>query len=500
MRAGVGVVDISPYDVPPGKEVFLAGFRPYYPGGVAKNRPMKGIHDPIYARAIAVEGANGVTTLLMSVDLPGLSWKYINPVRRRLEKELGVPAARIIIASAHIHSAPDGVGYWVTNLKDHNKWYTDRLKEWMFQAGAQAIRTLQPAWMKVVTTTHLACRDARTGALKRGPDCHFPATHDGYAAPGGDRFDLPLIQVDKRDPIVGNTTITAAQFGSLATGETITTLINWHNHPEMAGSENLLLSSDFIHYLRQLVEKRLGGKAVYFTGTLGCQIGTNGDAPAPLWNEDMTRTPGPELVHGGWEKIRSVGYEIGHEAVVALQAAPAVSATEVNVSVATSTIAIRVDNFLHNSFTGSAWTFDVEKPDRMIKDDHACNSRWGCVKTDFSVVTIGELGIVTAPGEIDPAYYWGRPASVADYGSHGKWSFPAMPGWERYVPGRHHAVFGEANSYLSYLLPESDNVGALNFKHPNHYEDFVTIWKGFGDLAGNQMMKMLGSSDHFGGH
>ena len=130
LRVGVAAIEITPkfcdvdtvdgsVDGPPFDEgsncfrwVHLAGFSPYVP--FVRNRIAEGVHDSLWARTLAVEGTNGETVVLVATDLPGLVWKHVNPVRRRVEQTLGVPAANVIIHSTHTHSAPDASGYWST--------------------------------------------------------------------------------------------------------------------------------------------------------------------------------------------------------------------------------------------------------------------------------------------------------------------------------------------------------------------------------------------------
>ena len=53
------------------------------------------------------------------------------------------------------------------------------------------------------------------------------------------------------------------------------------------------------------------------------------------------------------------------------------------------------------------------------------------------------------------------------------------------MPGTHHGFLGSTHDYLSYMIPVEDNVGWWNFSHPNHYEEWVTISKHFGDKIAN---------------
>jgi hypothetical protein len=483
--------------------VHLGGFSPWYPA-IFPNRLAIGVHDPLWARALAVQGTNGATTVLVSVDLPGLTWKNINPVRRRLEQEFKIPKGNIVIAATHDHYAPDGAGYWSTFMSDHNLWYMMRVREFTYQAAAQAIRSMQPAKMKVITTTHFSCQDRKTGELKKDPDCHLPPDKASIHSDDS-KYDRVIMQMDQRDPVVRNTRIVAAQFlrkepeatGADGAEQTIATFVNWNNHPDSMSSNQLLISSDYPNYLRQFIEKKLGGTAIYFTGTLGCQIGAHPGVPAPLWTEEMTRAQDadgkPILIdQDNWDRIRSIGYEVANEAVNALKGATAESDT-VSVHVLSDDLDTAVDNFLHVVATRSVWTSGVDSLDQMRFYPGGCDNTLGCVRSDLAVIQIGSLGLATLPGEVDPAYFLGRKKMKVKYGGfHLDKSYPAIQGFDPIMPGRHHAVIGQANNYLSYLLPHSDNIGWWNFKHPNHYEELVTVSADFGDNAVLRLWEMLG--------
>ena len=516
LEVGVSAVDITPRLCPQGTDdvaadgppfdaagdcfrwVHLAGFSPYVP--YATNRIAQGVHDPLWSRALAVRGVNGETVVLVATDLPGLGGKHINPVRRRVERTLGIPASHVVIHSTHTHSAPDASGYWSTMLPGRNTPYTTQLRERIYESIAAALDDMRPARMKTVTTTHVSCYNRRTRELKREPNCRLPDVNNQFDEPAADYDDF-VIQRDQRDPIVRNTRIVAAAFVSPDDGQTIATLVNWHNHPDTLGSANRLISSDYPHYLREYLEWALGGVSVYFVGTLGNQIGGLRGTPVPLWDEryqrvyeegvaDVQGDPAAVFVRTGWDHIRSTGYEVGHAAVTALEAAPA--AAGIPVSVRTRSLETPVDNMIHLLMTWSVWHHDVASEDRLRYRWPRCWGLLGCVRSDVSLLRIGELSILTAPGEIDPAYVLGRRASVADYGDRwGTWEFPAMTGVDERMPGRHHAVIGSAQDYLSYMIPPSDYVGWWNEGHPNHYEDLVTIGKRFGEDVARTWRQLL---------
>ena len=501
-QAGAAAVDITPvlcddaaaddgpeqFDAARGcfRWVHLGGFSPYVPFR-DDSRLAAGVHDPIWARALALRDASGDTIVIVAADLPGLGRKHTGPVRRRIARAHGIPAEHVILHSTHTHSAPDGSGYWSTLMAGHNARYTGQLREWLYAASSDALAAMRPATLRTVTTTHPSCLDRASGAPKAEPDCHLPAINNEIDDPRGG-YDRFLMQRDLRDPIVRNTRIVAAELTAEATGEAIATLVNWHNHPDTLGSANRLISSDYPHYLREYLERTRGGIALFVAGTVGNQMSGLRGTPVPLWDAAGRRvfetTPDgsrqPVLVTEGWEKIRSTGYEVAHAAATALDAARPVPAPAV--AVAAARFDTPIDNVIHLLGTWSVWHHDVEPEERLSYHWPDCWGLLGCVPGEVSLVEIGDLSILTAPGEIDPAYALGRAASVADYGGEwGEWRFPAMAGVDHLMPGRHHAFIGSAQDYLSYLVPPSDNTGWWNFDHPNHYEEWVTIGRRFGE-------------------
>ena len=516
LLAGAAAVDITPslcedaaadasvpqFDPARGcfRWIHLAGFSPYVPLREG-NRLAEGVHDPIWARALALRDAEGETLVLVAADLPGLGRKHTGPIRRRVAREHGVPESHIILHSTHTHSAPDASGYWSTLMTGHNRRYTTRLREQLHASIEQALDALRPAILTTATTTHVACQDVLSGALKTADDCRLPAINNQIDDPAA-QYDRFLMQRDLRDPVVGNTRIVAAELKAAETGETVATLVNWHNHPDTLGSGNRLLSSDYPHYLREYMERARGGVAVFVSGTVGNQMSGLRGTPVPLWDADGRRvveaTPDgaerPVLVTDGWEKIRSTGYEIAHAAVTALDAARPLPNPDL--AVATVSFDTPIDNVIHLLGTWSVWHHDVEPPERLRYRWPDCWGLLGCVRAEVALVEIGDLSFLTAPGEIDPAYALGRRERIADYGPDwGTWRFPEMAGADHLMPGRHHGFIGSAQDYLSYMVPPADNTGWWNFDHPNHYEEWVTIGKRFGDDVRRAWRELLAARD-----
>ena len=83
--------------------VWMAGFQP--------GRYATGVHDPLMARALAMQTGN-VTYMVISLDLVGLLYVRVRKMRDAIQQKTGVPAGHIIIACTHTHSGPDTIGLW----------------------------------------------------------------------------------------------------------------------------------------------------------------------------------------------------------------------------------------------------------------------------------------------------------------------------------------------------------------------------------------------------
>ncbi len=246
-----GVVDDGPYtgaDEGEGN----GHYDGLWQSGFGSNIPALGVHDPIWARCMAVERGDQ-TIVICSLDVVGFFFDDVARVRRRVEQAMGQDAPDYLLISAtHVHEAPDTMGQWgpIQNPNDIlprvsgvNPRFIERVKAQTTLAVKDAMESLQPAELRVVTT--------RTG--------------------------IEGLLNDTRDPQVMDDTATLIQAVSTVDRSTITTLYNWGNHPEILANVNNLVSSDFAHGLREHMEQGsqaadlpgLGGIAIYLQGTVG---------------------------------------------------------------------------------------------------------------------------------------------------------------------------------------------------------------------------------------
>jgi len=65
-----------------------------------------GIHDNLYARSIVVEGADGVSIVMMTVAVVNIFEPLMDKIRAGVEKQTGIPFKNVAISSTHTHSGP----------------------------------------------------------------------------------------------------------------------------------------------------------------------------------------------------------------------------------------------------------------------------------------------------------------------------------------------------------------------------------------------------------
>lgn len=138
-KAGIARVDITPTE-------------PVLQWGYAeRNRPHLGIRQPLSVKALALEDAGGIRSVLLTYDLLGIPRELGKRIAERMDREHRIPRARLALNSSHTHSAPM-LWYWpgVPQLPSTPgevamKRYTDRLIDQSVEAVAAALKNLQPA-------------------------------------------------------------------------------------------------------------------------------------------------------------------------------------------------------------------------------------------------------------------------------------------------------------------------------------------------------------------
>jgi neutral ceramidase len=221
--AGFHKVDITPE---PG--VPLAGF-------AARQAVSTGVHDRLFARALAIEQA-GRTAVFVAVDVLGLAADFVRRVRAAIAERTDLARESVMISSTHTHSAPVTVSTFFNPGETLDHRYMDRLAAAIEAAVCTAWEHRAPAAIGVGST-----RVSGIGRNRR--------TDDG----------LPI------DDEVGIINVSPADGGPGGV------LINHACHPTVLGPDNLLMTGDFPAFAIERIESRLGAGsfALFVNGAQG---------------------------------------------------------------------------------------------------------------------------------------------------------------------------------------------------------------------------------------
>ena len=379
--------------------VWIAGF--------GNNRPAQGVHDPLWARAMAFEN-NGVRVVLVSIDSVGMFHHNIIDVRNRLNPALKVD--QLMVSCTHDHEAPDTMGIWSVGLeKPYLRFdyaYLEQVKRAILEAAEEAVGKLQPA-------------EAVLADVTVGPE--------GFVD-------------DSRDPQVFDNVLHAARFVKPGTDETIATMMEWGCHPETLAGRNPYLTSDFVHNWREGVEKGvaepkgapgLGGVCVYYQGMVG-----------GLMNQLHTTVPHRNGVdqyrEESFDKAQALGDNLALVTLAALRGEGAFKMTDTRVAFAAKTFLVKPQA-----------KFGIASFLRLVHPGFF----YGKVRTEVNAYRIGDIEILTVPGEMYPEI--GNGGVVAPDGRDFPVAAQEVPPLREGMQAKMKMIFGLANDELGYIIPKS---------------------------------------------
>jgi hypothetical protein len=427
-KAGFGAVDITP---PPGLK--MAGF-------AARYQPAEGTHDPLRARAIALEDATSrQPLLLLAFDLVGLPKHLVADLRKGLAGRFDIDPGRIILAATHTHSGPVmGDRGEVTQAEQT---FLEGLVEKAITAAGQALDNREPATLQVGQAQ--AVEAGRNRSRIGGPT----------------------------DPTTG---VLAVR--NIATGELLGCIINYTCHPTVLGPANLLYTADYPYYTVQSVSQATGlpPERIIFTN------GACGDINAGHSPKSSINTP---LVgNRTFEAAAQLGGKVGKAAVEALQTA-AISLTP-SLEIAHTKLPLewqsqkwpkREDVLSYQLERQAELEQATAKGDvvaasnlKLLRNwaanllEKPLESPWPPPEFSIDVIRVGELTWVTVPGELFVEYglalkeRMGNPTWVLGYTNGTLGYIPTPDAYER-----QDYEADLAYRYHGYPAPFSSGTGQL---------------------------------------
>lgn len=231
--AGAARVDMTPPGSPP-----LAGY------GNRLGRPSTGVHDRVYARALALR-AGDRTVVVVSLDLLAITDDMVTAVLTRVRREVPLDEDGLIVAATHTHSSFGALARRVWESFAAGE-YDDAvfrlLADRAAQAAVRAIRDLAPAEMAWGETS----------------------------AP--ERIKNRMISGEYADPAIPFLAVRRPN------GAPVAVLVNFSAHATVLKADNFFLSGDYPGVMTRELERR-GGVALFTAGAVADQTGVPPDAP-----------------------------------------------------------------------------------------------------------------------------------------------------------------------------------------------------------------------------
>jgi hypothetical protein len=221
-------------------------------------RPSRGVHDPVRARALALDDGRA-SLVWLAVDLVGADPSLVGELRARLTRA-GLAYSALILSASHTHSGP----------------------------GAYA----ESALFAFVAVDRLSpdVRGRILDALERAVrGAHARRAPARVGVGVGEVLDIARSRVQAPlDPALGVLKVVAA-----ADGRPIALLWNYAIHGTALGRSNALVSGDLMAEASARIEQRLGAPALFVNGAVGDV------SPAGR----------------GWPGVRDIGERLAREAL-----------------------------------------------------------------------------------------------------------------------------------------------------------------------------------------
>lgn len=337
-------------------------------GGVGPSHPVSRKEGELTVRALVLEHGP-VRVAIVGADFLGFPSILANRVRAK------VPRARpenILIGSTHTHSAPDcygfpdGKGGFATDLK-----FLDYVCTRMAEAINEAVDRLEPARIKVAT-----------GEAKGKIAFNY------YAEQLYDPRCHVIQAIGEQDKVIA-------------------TLVNYAIHPEVLGSSAGILSPDLVGPLSALIEKRVGGMALFMNSAQGGMVTADNRGPG---GKDL-RT---------WDECVRIGELLANEALRIIQ--PASVQTDPALFCTAKTVSFPIDSpLLKEVMKASPLGYAKDNTDQ--------------VSAQLNLINLGNAQILTIPGEALP--------NIGFY-------------LKRKMAGEHNLLFGLTNDAFGYILSKED--------------------------------------------
>jgi hypothetical protein len=326
--------------------------------------------------------------------------------------EQNLAVDHVIVATTHNHEVPDLMGLWGGAMFESgvNEAYMQFIKE-------QSVKSIKNA-----------LDNRKTSILKL-------SRIDTTAA------DLVM---DSRPPVILDNAIHIMQFCDAESGEPFGIFLNWGNHPETAGSNNLEITADFAHYWLQGIEEGItydgevkvpgiGGTAVFANGAIGGLMTSLRSEIYDPWLDTSFKK-------SSFEKVRAQGNRLAKLVLDQIRDGEWETVENTSIKLRAKSFLFDLDNFIFK--IGGA----LGVLDRGFVE-------FNKLRSEVNLLVIGPAWIVTLPGEINPELVNGgiEVPEGADFPEE-----PVeLPVIRDMMKGKYNFVVGLGNDEVGYIMPKT---------------------------------------------
>ena len=212
----------------------LCGYAGRIPGNV-------GVHDDLHAKALILDDGR-TRGAIVSLDLVGLSGAQVARIRKDASARTGVPRANILVGCSHTHAGPA----------------TEPIRA----CGNPNDDYVRELLVKIAETIEAATKKMRPVKFGFGRAESDVAINRRYRAPSGE-VRIGVNQGGLTDPEVFVWSFIGED------GKTVATIFNYACHAVTMGGDNRLVSADWPGPAQRIVEKEIGGQAMFLQGCCG---------------------------------------------------------------------------------------------------------------------------------------------------------------------------------------------------------------------------------------
>jgi hypothetical protein len=208
--------------------------------------PIQAIESDLTATALVL--ADGETKVaLIATDLCVLSPEETDRFRAAVAEAIGTPASHVLLNLSHNHSSPALAGFMSMTDTAEEAWFRARyerdLAQWLVEAAVEADAAQQPARLGT------GWGESAIGVYRR-------ETRDGRDVLG----EVPERAID--------TSVGVIRVDDLE-GSPIAIVFRYSAHPVTVGSRSQVASADYPGPAREVLERNLGGLALFLQGCGG---------------------------------------------------------------------------------------------------------------------------------------------------------------------------------------------------------------------------------------